>query len=146
MSIFIISLNPYVRLKELCLFLRKCALQVLWNFSCFPRTIKKIYMNYKQFSGSLFQSSRMYVSYLGLWLKNAKFKYNCCLTFSLKREYIPWCEYFICLFPKHRTKIFTEHSLLIDHANTSVQTLFFWVFFFVCVYRSSSSKHHFCVF
>lgn len=30
------------------------------TFPVFQELLKKIYMNYKQFSGSLFQSSRMY--------------------------------------------------------------------------------------
>lgn len=97
------------------------------TFPVFQELLKKTYMNYKQFSGSLFQSSWMHV----IWASdlNAKFKYNCCLTFSLTREYVPWCEHFICLFPKHRTKIFTEHSCLIEHPDTSVQTWFFKFFF-----------------
>lgn len=125
-STFLLFHSTLMSDRELRLFLRKCALQVLWNFSCFPRTIKK--KSIWIINSCLARSFRVH-GCMFLWLKNAKFSCNCFLTFSLKIKYIPWWEHFICLFPKHRTKIFTEHSHLIDHANTSVQTLFFWFSF-----------------
>lgn len=139
LSVFIISLRPHVRLPashsqgSACSFLWKQS--VPQHFSS-PLQLFSFSQNYQ--NPNTWSTTALWpalpqltdICYPGLRLKNTKFNSNYCSVSSLitvKTEsalsYIPRCEHAICLFPKHRTKIFIElFCLCIDYPKSSVQS------------------------